>query len=319
MSTERAQPAAASGVDVKDNNCISIASSLLENSVEFPIFNIPSKRRQCANTLFWIFFAISKILLDRPASLWQEVSMTKMTVAEKLTVQSVHEDRAAPRTLSELVYRRLRSDIIWGKLAPGAPLRSDELRQAYDIGISPLREALARLVSERIVTSTGQRGFRVAPIGKKDVIDVTETRVIIETAALKRSIENGDVAWESALVAAHHAFSRSRIPTSQGPDAEFWAARHRALHLALLVACGSEWQLHLAALFFDQAERFRISAIRIPESTSGRDPAKEHQEIVTAALDRDSKRAVGLLEQHYRSTMRLVLETLESRGEDDGD
>jgi GntR family carbon starvation induced transcriptional regulator len=246
--------------------------------------------------------------------------MKKATGAvEKSMIPTLEHDRGAPRTLSELVYRKLRSDIVWGKLAPAAPLRSDELRHAYDIGISPLREALSRLVSERMVTSTGQRGFRVAPISKKDIIDVTETRLVVETAALKRSIENGDVAWESALVASHHALSRIRVPSSQGPEAELWAARHRALHLALLAACGSEWQLHLADLFFDQAERFRISAIRIPESVSVRDPAKEHQEIVAAALDRDSERAVELLERHYRSTMRLVLETIEARGGEDRD
>ena len=42
-----------------------------------------------------------------------------------------------PRTVSEAIYRKLRSDIIWGILAPGAPLRSDELRRNYDVGISP--------------------------------------------------------------------------------------------------------------------------------------------------------------------------------------
>ena len=64
-----------------------------------------------------------------------------------------------PRTVAESTYQRLRQDILWGRFAPGSPLRSDELRSRYDVGISPLREALTRLTSERLVTSIGQRGF----------------------------------------------------------------------------------------------------------------------------------------------------------------
>ena len=85
----------------------------------------------------------------------------------------------APRTVTEATYQRLRQDIIWGRLPPDTPLRSDELRAAYAVGISPLREALSRLVAERLVTAIGQRGFRVAPLTPDDVMDVTETRLVI--------------------------------------------------------------------------------------------------------------------------------------------
>jgi hypothetical protein len=68
-------------------------------------------------------------------------------------------------------------------LAPGSPLRSDQLRARYDVGISPLREALTRLVSERLVTSVGQRGFRVAPLTAYDVEDTMMTRIVIEREA----------------------------------------------------------------------------------------------------------------------------------------
>ena len=102
------------------------------------------------------------------------------------------------RTLGEAVYSRLRQDIVWGHLPAGAPLRSDNLREAYDIGISPLREALSRLVAERLVTTVGQRGFRVAPLTTADVADTMETRVLIEGEALVRSIRRGGIDWETA-------------------------------------------------------------------------------------------------------------------------
>ena len=220
---------------------------------------------------------------------------------------------SAPKTIAESIYRRLRSDIIWGKFAPGSPLRSDDLREDYGVGISPLREALSRLASERLVTASAQRGFRVAPIQVDSVLDITETRIVIEGAALRRSIEVGDVAWETRVVAAHHALSRVPVPTSQGAVAETWTVYHKAFHMALISACGSEWQLYLAELLFDQAERFRLlPKVKTTSAGSLRDPVKEHQEIVDAVLNRDVARSIASLEFHYRATMHLALESLNS-------
>ena len=110
----------------------------------------------------------------------------KRTVAEALAPQP--DQSGLPRTIAKSIYRRLRQDILWGRFAPGSPLRSDQLRARYDVGISPLREALTRLASERLVTAVGQRGFRVAPLTAYDVEDTMATRLVIEGEALARSI-----------------------------------------------------------------------------------------------------------------------------------
>lgn len=215
------------------------------------------------------------------------------------------------KTVAESVYRKIRSDIIWGKLHPGAPLKSDDLRKRYGAGISPLREALSRLTSEKLATSSSQRGFRVARIDAANVVDVMETRIIIESAALRRSIEAGDVTWETRVVATHHTLSRISFPKSQGEEAEAWAMQHKAFHMALLSACQSEWQFYLADLLFDQAERFRIlRAVKTVSTGTDRDPEKEHQRILEAVLDRDADASVAALSDHYRATMDMALEVM---------
>ena len=103
----------------------------------------------------------------------------KRSVAE---IHSINPDQpGVSRTIAESTYRRIRQDILWVRFAPGSPLRSDELRARYGVGISPLREALTRLASERLVTSVGQRGFRVAPLTAYDVEDTMATRILIES------------------------------------------------------------------------------------------------------------------------------------------
>lgn len=229
----------------------------------------------------------------------------KRSVAE--TYPTNPDRNGVPRTIAELIYRRIRQDILWGRLAPGSPLRSEQLRARYDVGISPLREALTRLVSERLVTSVGQRGFRVAPLTGYDVEDTMMTRIVIEREALARSLERGDIAWETRLVAAFHGLSRNPIPKEPGPATDIWAMHHRQFHMALISACGSRWLMELAGLLFDQAERHRLLRVKFgPKSKLKRDIVREHKQIFDAALARDGNAAVGALERHYRTTAKQV-------------
>ena len=69
-----------------------------------------------------------------------------------------------PLTVGETAYRRIRSDIIFGRIAPGRKLRLDRMKAEYGVGISTLRELLNRLAAEGLVLAEGQRGFEVPPV-----------------------------------------------------------------------------------------------------------------------------------------------------------
>lgn len=222
--------------------------------------------------------------------------------------------RDSPRTLAEATYRQLREDIVWGKRAPGSPLRSNELRQAYDIGISPLREALSRLASERLVIASGQRGFSVAPLDAEDVLDTMETRIVIEIEALRRSIRRGDDGWMSAVRDSYEKLIALPSPREPGRAAAEWAMQHRAFHMALLSASGSRWMLRLAGDLFDQAERHRIVAYLDAVPDNFRDRDTEHLRIMEAALARDEDLASQALDVHYRRTGIGVAEKLGHSG-----
>ena len=74
------------------------------------------------------------------------------------------------------------------------------LRQRYGLSFSPLREALMRLQSERLVLSTALRGFSVAPLSREEIEDATETRILIESERGVRSCESC-IAEAAALIA----------------------------------------------------------------------------------------------------------------------
>jgi GntR family transcriptional regulator, carbon starvation induced regulator len=66
------------------------------------------------------------------------------------------------RTLTESAYRHIRSDILSGSIAPENRLQIVDLSQRHGTSASAVREALSRLVSERLVTLEEQKGFRAA-------------------------------------------------------------------------------------------------------------------------------------------------------------
>ena len=85
------------------------------------------------------------------------------------------------------------------------------LMQRYGFSSSAVREALSRLVTDGLVEAVDQRGFRTTPASREQLIDITETRVTVESVALQRSIEHGDLAWESRIVAAFHRLAVVRV------------------------------------------------------------------------------------------------------------
>jgi GntR family transcriptional regulator, carbon starvation induced regulator len=211
------------------------------------------------------------------------------------------------RTLGEVAYRRLRSDIVMGRLEPAQPLRFDALKSQYGLGVSPLREALSRLVEDKLVTTVGQRGFRVAPMSLDEMREVTRLRQIIEADALQLSIANGDAAWESEIRGAFQRLSSAPAPRAANSSAEDWERRHRAFHDALIAACGSPWLLKFSAMLTDQLERYRyLRLIRTPPKVFGRDLDREHRDLLEAALARNADRAVALLLTHLAQTAQFI-------------
>jgi DNA-binding GntR family transcriptional regulator len=211
------------------------------------------------------------------------------------------------RTLGEVAYHRLRADIVMGRLEPAQPLRFDALKSQYGLGVSPLREALSRLVEDKLVTVVGQRGFRVAPMSLDEMREVTRLRQVIEVDALRASIANGDAHWEARIQGAFQRLSHAQVPRAANPLAEDWEHRHRAFHDALIGACRSAWLLKFAGMLTDQLERYRyLRLIRTPPKFVGRDLDGEHRELLEAALARNADRAAELLVAHLAQTAEFI-------------
>jgi len=218
---------------------------------------------------------------------------------------------ASGRTVAEHVYAQIKADLLTGAFTPGAALLTRQLLARYGCGISPLREALARLVGEGFLVASGHRGVRVPLPSCADLEDIYRIRILLECEALDLSMKHGDDHWEAAALAACHRLERAPLP-GDGPKedrtarATEWEARHRAFHTALVAAAPAPRLLRLVEQMVEQTERYR--ALRLlcsPADLLKRDIGAEHRALLDAALERDP-RATDLLRDHLTRTWTFV-------------
>ena len=235
----------------------------------------------------------------------REAAETAIVPPEKAAVSE--------ETVSADIFRLLRSDIISGTLQPGARLRFIELHARYDIGTSPLREALSRLAADRLVIQEVNRGFSVPPISLEDFADIARLRSALERGAIEASIARGDETWEEQVVLAHHRLrrlGRQELDPQDEAIPEEWERRHRAFHTALIAACGSPWTLHFCGVLYDQFDRYRRRVGR--DATIQAGLSRQHDQLVEAAIARDAAHAGAILEDHINITTKTVSKRLRS-------
>ena len=113
-------------------------------------------------------------------------------------------------------YRRIRSDVVFGRLRPGQKLKLEALKETYGVSVSTLREILSRLTAEGLVIAEGRRGFEVPPVSIDNLKELADLRLLLESHAMQVSFENADVEWEGRVVSAHHKLAVDRTPDGAG-------------------------------------------------------------------------------------------------------
>jgi GntR family carbon starvation induced transcriptional regulator len=216
------------------------------------------------------------------------------------------EDVLGADTLSERAAILVEHDIISGALAPGSRLGIVDLVNRYDIGATPLREGLSRLVSRGLIVGIGQRGFRVAEVSRDDLLDITRMRTVVEMEALQLAIANGDDAWEAGILGTLHQMRRyiERNASEFREGATDFDKLHKAFHTALLAACGSRRLLTAHSDLYDQAYRYRRVMMR--GFDSGKKFVAAHRGLADKVLARDVVGAQAMLRAHLGSTLQYV-------------
>ena len=214
------------------------------------------------------------------------------------------------------VYHRLKADIIRGFYAPQEKLLMSRLKARYDTGVGPLREALTRLIGERLVTGISQRGYRVAPMSIAELEAIYDARAELEGLLIRLAIERGDDEWEATVLARTHTLAKVTRVQDADEMLERWDTRHQALHDAMVAGCGCLPLLQSRAALFDQAQRYRHLWLRqtVFSEQALAEKQREHQALLDTILARDASAASLLMREHLMTPVPIIRERLQEQG-----
>lgn len=217
---------------------------------------------------------------------------------------TAHSDSHAAQVIGQL-----KEDILTGYFQPGEKLLMSRLKAHYQVGVSPLREALSRLMVEQLVEVENQRGFRVCPISRQEMLDIYETRAHIESLCVTQAMVKGDDRWEAGIVAAAHYLKKAGdLADKNQQEIQQWEKRHHDFHTAIVEGCSSPSLLQVRRSLYERASRYRNLWLNsdMSEPVAFFANNKEHNELVEAVLGGDKVKAGELVFQHIQSPSRTL-------------
>lgn len=219
-------------------------------------------------------------------------------------------------TAGSRVYARLRADVISGALAPGLRLTLELLKDRYQVGTTPLREALYRLCASLLVESEDHQGFRVTDISLANLEQVVTAREHFESLILRESIARGDLDWEGRVLAAHHQMTRFSPHLSDGSACTGWVTAHRRFHYEVLSGSRHFFLEHFQAVIWDHSTRYRnvLRARNVDEHLL----AEDHAQLLKSVLARDTDVAVLVLRRHIQHGAAELRKAMLKRAESEG-
>ncbi|MCQ6263135.1 GntR family transcriptional regulator [Alcanivorax sp. MM125-6] len=199
------------------------------------------------------------------------------------------------RTLADRVFTRLQDDIVRGEIPPGSKVSETELAGRYGVSRGPLREAIRRLESRKLLEREVHVGTRVASLSFEDLIEIYYVREALEGQAARLAAERmtgQEVAGLHQVLAQHEQQQDIREDTAyfqREGDLDFHYRIIQGSHNRTLIRMLIGELYHLVRMY------------RYQFSTTANRPQKalhEHRRIIEAIESRDAEMAELLMRRH---------------------
>lgn len=200
-------------------------------------------------------------------------------------------DAEASTSLRDKVVRRVRSDIVSGRSAPGTMYSVPTLAEQLGVSTTPVREALLELSRGGLITPLRNRGFRVEATSLEDLNNLFAVRELLEcfamaTLANRRLTDAGELKALADDVAG--AVKRKDVLGYIDTD--------RAFHQALVARAGNPL---LTRMIMELRDGMRLYGI---DSAAGRQrqvaSVKEHYRLIELAVSGNSQAIADLMRTH---------------------
>lgn len=201
--------------------------------------------------------------------------------------------------INEKVYNFIRTNIIKSTYPPGFAINLSQLSQMLGVSQTPIKDALFRLSGEGLIEIAPRKGTYVKDISVKDMHEILQIRLILETAAVETiasTLTDEQVAQFNKI---HENMISINVQENEADnykkymdhDSEFHALFFRILGNQRLESIYRNLNAHIHMM------RFRLLNRRDKIATTSR----EHENILKALQERNNQKAREAIQNHLIS------------------
>lgn len=207
------------------------------------------------------------------------------------------KDAAVTSARPTAIYESLRAGILDGSEAPGSTLTESRVALRFGVTRPTAKLAIERLVAEGLLRRAAHRAARIPELTRDDIVDLYDTRAIVETAAVEALARGGDLPAEA--LAAHRSLVAHTTDESFAHD-------DIAFHRALVSGAPSARLPRMHALLMGEIE-LCIGQVQAHHLITAAEVAAQHQGILDAVTAGDAERAGVLTRDHITGSRDRLL------------
>jgi DNA-binding GntR family transcriptional regulator len=208
-----------------------------------------------------------------------------------------------PKSLRELALAHLRDKIIDGTFKMGQVLSERGLSEELGVSKSPVREALAQLRDEGLVTIEPQKGARVFTLSESEVIQICDFRQAIETAAFEIALARNPKALAKDMA---EVVQDMAIALKKGDEIKYLAL-DTAFHLLIFQHCENDYLSASYSRYIGKIAALRTHLSVLPQHTDL--SFDEHVKLADAVREGNMATIRELLAQHIDRTRQAYSDT----------
>ena len=232
------------------------------------------------------------------------MTRTRVTKGPRDELAHLWAAKGQSDSVADAAVEALRAAILRGLVPAGTRLTEEDIANRFSVSRTPVREALMRLQTEKLVERDGRRGVVVARMSEEEILDVYLVRSVLDGLAARlaaRSATDADLARLRSI--------NGRLSSSAGPGSvetmaylglDFHEALGRASHSRILP--GFIVQAH------NRVRQYGGTTLTQPGRAHR--AVAEHAEIIQAVTRRDEVGAEQLARDHMTESMKTRLEML---------
>nr|WP_284165938.1 GntR family transcriptional regulator [Frigidibacter sp. SD6-1] len=205
---------------------------------------------------------------------------------------------------ADVIFEALREAIVEGELKDGETLRQDHIASLFNVSRIPVREALARLEEQGLVTTQRHKGAVVSSLSLEEIAEMFEFRALVEGEVIRHAVSGISDRTLAEAKAFAEAFAAE-------PDSARWAQLNRLFHYTLYKDCGRPYHLQVVSKALDKIARYLRAQLVLTHGIAR--ARQEHEGILRAAMARDADEAAALTRAHILGASRSLISFLQTQ------